>query len=172
MCHLQIPTNRACFKKNSSLHISTKIFPSWLKIPWQIFSFHPLKKFWWLFCHRPQIKVFLQLFKLSTPSPLISSKINPVQNVHFIPQEFWWPLFSHRPQIVLFFYFFGYFPPLIYLLLGNSSLQKQPFITAHFPSSHFVHHCTLKHALPINIWHVIQVGLRASSNFLVYKLQN
>src|SRR6218665_2523836 len=39
--------------------------------------------------------------------------------------------------------------PIRHLVLLNSSLHKQPFITAHFRSSlhNILHHCTIKQAL-------------------------
>jgi len=99
---------RACFKENSLLHIFSKIF-------WTTFS---------------------------TP-----------KKFKFNSQNFWWPFFSHRPQIMVFMHskftndLFYTFYTWLYtlhtsrpnctwvLFLHGSSLQKQPFITAHFRSS-------------------------------------
>ena len=67
---------------------------------------------------------------------------NLITNFHFNHQNFWNSddFFSRWLQMVQFFLLLCNFPPhhflfLISLFLRNSSLHKQPFITAHFQSS-------------------------------------
>jgi len=92
---------RACFKKNSWLHITTEICPLWLlkpKITWK-FSFHPSKILMTFFSHWQQTGYFSPFLRLSTPPLFITAKT----------------AFRH--------------------------------CTFSFITVHFVHHCTLKHAL-------------------------
>ena len=79
--------SRACFKKNSWLHISTERFPSSLIWPKLRKKFHFIsKKFWWpFFCHRPQVVVSSMLFpNFPQQNPLFLSSF-----LFFIPQKFW-----------------------------------------------------------------------------------
>src|SRR6218665_216512 len=86
---------------------------------------------------------------------------NPVTNFHFIPQIFFSKLSTTSPYFT-FQLLSQRCLPFIRFFFHDSSLQKQPFITAHFRSSlhifvhhctfsfitaHFVHDCTLKQAL-------------------------
>ena len=96
----------ACFKKNSPLHISTKIFPSRVFIPknHKKFSFHPAKIL---------MKTFLVIVHKLWHFCYFSSNFPPHH-----------PIFTYQLLSL----------PFISSKFINS-LQKQPFITAYFRSS-------------------------------------
>src|SRR6218665_3097879 len=111
------------------------------------------------FSHRPQIVVFFLLFSNFPPHhPLFIPKYceklsfhpsktfyritpylfqNTVKNIISSLKNSY-DIFSHRPQRVLFLlllFQLSTASPPISLFLCNSSLQNQPFITAHFCAS-------------------------------------
>ena len=142
--------NRACFKKNSSLHISTEIY--FLR------DIIHLKH-----------SIFLAFLKLFTASVGITPYFfqNLVKNFHFLPQKFLWPFliifpphhplflpksrenFSFIPQKFLW-PFLVIFPPrhllFLYVFVIHHCTAFHHY-TFSFIAAHFVHHCTLKQAL-------------------------
>ena len=130
-------TNRACFKKKSWLHISTKRFPSWLV--WLVFP--------WKF-------PFISSAKNSDDHSLV---IHPKSSYY---QYFFQTFHNKTPYSSLIFHFhpskilmtcflvvntkYGYCFQLFHCKSTHSSLH------IFFHHCTFLHHCTLKHALVTN----------------------
>ena len=112
------------------------------------------QKFWCFFSHRPFLRcstLHITLFPLPEvhffpvtifERPFLT--LNPTIS-HFISLKFWWPFFRSPPSMHTHMLFFTFLHLALcsrnnkycirHLFLLNSSLHKQPFITAHFRSS-------------------------------------
>ena len=112
---------RACFKKNSSLHILPKNFTFYVKNSDDFFShrlFYDLLPF-----HNWRIApLSCSLTPRFAGGKFLDDLFYP-RIVHFISQKFWWPFFSHRPfyhflpfrvlQVMLFPIICGHCTPLV-----------------------------------------------------------